>query len=546
VPRPELLTAGPLSLELDGDDVRAVRFGDQEVVRRIYVGVRTPSWATVPGTVRDRVIASDGDRVRVELVTDHRQEDLAVEVRVVLVLDPAGELSYQAELEALSGFDYNRMGICVLHPGEESAGVPYWARGTDGETSGRLPRLIAPQDVRGGQNQPLFPAFEELELELDDLRVRLTCSGDRFETEDQRNWTDASFKTYSTPSGLGLPHAIAPGEVLSQQVTIAARGRPRSRAPVPGQVELGVDGASGRTLPALGIALPAGVEALAALAPAHLRVRLDLTGPEEEWRAALGEAARAAADRRGRPGGRAARPGPSRGALPAAAAALGDVAVPLHRVLVFPAEGGVTDDAWLRELREVVSPAVPGVPLGGGARATSPTSTAPCRAPRWTSWAGASTRRSTRPTRAPSWRRRPPRGSPSAPRWRCAPTRASPSARWPSAPGRRLDAGLGPAWAALSVRHLAEAGVAAVTFDLAGAGAPAPLEALAGRHGDEVLTTTSTDPARADVLAVRRGERTRMLVVNPTADPQAVELRHADDQPRQLTLEPYAVEVVDA
>ena len=113
-------------------------------------------------------------------------------------------------------------------------------------------------------------------------------------------------------------------------------------------------------------------------------------------------------------------------------------------------------------------------------------------------------------------------------------------------PGRRLDTGLGPAWAALSVRHLAEAGVAAVTFDLAGAGAPAPLEALAGRHGDEVLTTTSTDPARADVLAVRRGERTRTLVVNPTADPQAVELRHADDQPRQLTLEPYAVEVVDA
>jgi hypothetical protein len=547
VPHPELLTAGPLSLELDGDDVRAVRFGDQEVVRRIYVGVRTPSWATVPGTVRDRVIAADGDRVRVELVTDHRQDDLAVEVRVVLVLDPDGELSYHAQLEALSAFEYNRMGICVLHPAEASAGVPYWARGTDGEISGRLPRLIAPQDVRGGQNQPLFPAFEELELELGDVRTRLTCAGDRFETEDQRNWTDASFKTYSTPSGLGLPHAIAPGAVLAQQVTIAFLGRPRPRQPVPAEVQLGVDGTSGRTLPAVGVALPADVPALAALAPAHLRVRLDLTGPEEVWRAALGEAARAAA---------AARAGlevallvqaRSRGALPAAAAALGDVAVPLHRLLVFPGEGGVTDDAWLRELREVVSPAVPGVPLGGGAEGdfADVNRAVPRAALDLLSWGidpqvHASDARSimeTPPTQGLAVRTamalRPDAGFALGP--------------LAVGPGRRLDAGLGPAWAALSVKHLAEAGVAAVTFGLAGSGAPASLEALAGRDGDEVLSTTSTDPARADVLAVRGAERTRMLLVNPTPEPPAVELRHADDAPRRrLTLKPYAVEVVDA
>jgi hypothetical protein len=54
VSRAELLTAGALSLELIDDDVRAVRFGDQEVLRRIYVAVRTPDWSTVPGTVRDR------------------------------------------------------------------------------------------------------------------------------------------------------------------------------------------------------------------------------------------------------------------------------------------------------------------------------------------------------------------------------------------------------------------------------------------------------------------------------------------------------------
>jgi len=31
--------------------------------------------------------------------------------------------------------------------------------------------------------------------------------------EDQRNWTDASFKTYSTPLALGFPHRSGPDSV---------------------------------------------------------------------------------------------------------------------------------------------------------------------------------------------------------------------------------------------------------------------------------------------------------------------------------------------
>lgn len=547
MPRPELLTAGPLSLELDGSDVWAVRFGDQEVIRRVYVGVRTADWATVPGHVRDRVIAADGERVRVELVADHRQDGLAAEVRIVLVLDPAGELTYHAEVEALSAFDYNRMGICVLHPGEASAGRPYWARGTDGEVSGRLPRLIGPQDIRGGQTQPLFPAFQELELELGgDVRARLSCAGDRFETEDQRNWTDATFKTYSTPAGLGLPHAAGRGDVLRQHVTLTCLGRPRPRREDRGEVQLGVDGATGRTLPALGLAMPVDPSAVAAFAPAHLRVRVDLGAPEADWRAALAGADEGAA---------AAGTGlevallvhaRSRRALPAAAEALAGIRTPVHRLLVFPRGGGVTDDAWLRELRQVVSPAVPGVPLGGGAETdfADVNRAMPRAALDLLAWGlnpqvHASDARSimeTPPTQGLTVRTamalRPDAG------FALGPVAVG--------PGRRLDADLGPAWALMSVKHLAEAGVAAITFDLAGSEPPRVLAALAGRHGDEVLVATSTDPARADVLAVRRGEQARMVAVNPTPEPQAVALRYADAPPQRLRLAPYGVEVVDA
>jgi len=546
VPHPELLAAGPLSLELDGDDVRAVTFGGQEVLSRMYVGVRTTDWATVPGRVRDLAVTADGPQVRVEVVTEHRQDDIGVDVRIVLVLDPAGELTYRAELTARTAFAYNRMGICVLHRGEDSAGRAYRARGTDGEISGQLPRLIAPQDVRGGQNQPLFPAFEELELDLGDVRTRLTCTGDRFETEDQRNWTDASFKTYSTPSGLGLPLAIGAGDVLRQQVTVTCTGRPRPRVQAPAEVLLEVGAATAHALPALGVALPADPSALEGFGVAHLRVRLDLGAPEATWRQELEQADAAA---------QAAGAGlevallahaRSRAALPPAGGALAAIRAPIHRLLIFPRAGGVTDDAWARELREVVSPLLPGVALGGGAETdfADVNRAMPRAALDLLAWGlnpqvHASDARSimeTPPTQGLTVRTaralRPDAG------FALGPVAIGPD--------RRLDAGLGPAWAVLSVKHLAEAGVAAVTFDLAGSAPPAPLRALADLRGASVLACTSADPARADVLSVRREGGARLFVVNPTPEPQAVAVGGDGAQPRRLRLPPYGVEVVDA
>jgi hypothetical protein len=545
VSRAELLTAGPLSLELVDDDVRAVRFGDQEVLSRIYVGVRTPTWATVPGHVRDRVIASDDGNVRVEVVADHRQDGMAVEVRIHLQLDPAGELTYRAELEALEDFTYNRMGICLLHPGDASAGRPFWARGIDGEISGRLPRLIGPQDIRAGQTQPLFPAFHELELELGEVRTRLRCDGDAFETEDQRNWSDASFKTYSTPAGLGLPHAIRAGDVLTQQVTFTCLGRPRPRRSQPAEIQLGVDGPTGRRLPALGVALPASQAALEALRPAHVRVRLDLREQEATWNVALRDAEEAAqAAGAGLEVALAVEAG-SRAALPAAARALAGLATPIHRVLTFPRAGDVTDDAWVREVRGIVGRALPGIPLGAGAEGpfADVNRAMPLASLDLLAWGidpqvHASDARSimeTPPTQGLAIRtaaaERPEVG------FALGPVAIG--------PGRRLDADLGPAWAVLSVKHQADAGAVAMTFDLEGAGAPGALAALVGYREAELLAATSTDPTRVDLLAVHQDDRTRLLIVNATPAAQAIILSYENTPERRLRLEPYAVEVVD-
>jgi hypothetical protein len=61
--------------------------------------------------------------------------------------------------------------------------------------------------------------------------------GDVFETEDQRNWTDASYKTYGTPIGLPYPVEIARGDSVRQSITfkIIGRDNPPSIAATTGQ-----------------------------------------------------------------------------------------------------------------------------------------------------------------------------------------------------------------------------------------------------------------------------------------------------------------------
>ena len=55
--------------------------------------------------------------------------------------------------------------------------------------------------------------------------------GDAFETEDHRNWTDASFKTYVRPLALPWPYVLPKGKPVTQSVTLSFSGKlPRPRA----------------------------------------------------------------------------------------------------------------------------------------------------------------------------------------------------------------------------------------------------------------------------------------------------------------------------
>lgn len=63
-PRP--LRAGPVALLLDGIDLRYLRIGEREIVRRVYAAVRDIDWNTVPGIVSDLAIEEKPDSFHVE------------------------------------------------------------------------------------------------------------------------------------------------------------------------------------------------------------------------------------------------------------------------------------------------------------------------------------------------------------------------------------------------------------------------------------------------------------------------------------------------
>lgn len=281
-PAPRPWRSGPWSLELRGDELADIRFGGTLVLRMVRAVARDRDWDTVPAEVSD-VTATDGElRIALSL----HGLGAALDGALVVTAGADGALAFDLDLRSGTEFRRNRIGLVVLHP-PEVAGEPLTVVSPDGvATQTRFPTAIAPhqpaKDIAG------------LRWSHDGIASELAFTGDVFEMEDQRNWTDASFKTYSTPLDLPFPVTVHAGERIRQRVTLTGRA---------------VAGATGHpaaavTEPRTGAVFPA-VQLGASTAPdRHLRpapdvaallVELDLRRPR--WRAALARAAREAGSR---------------------------------------------------------------------------------------------------------------------------------------------------------------------------------------------------------------------------------------------------------
>ena len=244
-----LLEAGPLTLALCDGQIRYVRYGDREIIRRIYVAIRDVTWKTIPGLIQNLSVEPVGDGFVARWDSVHDDGPIKFHWHGTVSGDSSGAITFSMEGESQGNFDSNRIGICLLHPIDELRGVRCTVETVDGQTSrGEFPRLIHP-------HLP-FSNVRNMRYAYDDgTEVSLAFEGDTFETEDQRQWGDASWKTYSRPAALPKPFGVRVGQRFSQSVTVAVADGRKALAPwrAPASVRVSVDASVGYDLPSIGL-----------------------------------------------------------------------------------------------------------------------------------------------------------------------------------------------------------------------------------------------------------------------------------------------------
>jgi len=211
------LSAGPLSAEFQGGGLRYVRYGEHEVIRAIAFLARDENWGTHALELADVDIRHTADSFEVRFKGNCGPTGGELRLSAVIAGHADGRLSFTAEASLVGDLLTNRTGFVVLHPIDVS-GKPVVVETVDGnKRATRFPDQIDPQqpfrDIRALTTQHSESIVAEVRME-----------GDTFEMEDQRNWTDASYKTFCTPLRLPYPVEISAGTRVRQTVTLSLRG----------------------------------------------------------------------------------------------------------------------------------------------------------------------------------------------------------------------------------------------------------------------------------------------------------------------------------
>lgn len=205
----------------DGLDLRTLTFAGEEVSSRVYFAVRDEWWRTVPLSIvrRSRKVTRSGFVVEVDAISAWDSHPFSVRIRYA-----AAGSGLEASFEAVArgDFTYCRIGFCVLYPVSfVGLDATSWRHGEP--MSLRFPSAVVTRDARDEAALRFHRAFERLEAVLPSgTRVRYSFEGEQFEFEDQRNWTDPSYKAYSCPPPGGWPASTVDGDRYAQRMRITA------------------------------------------------------------------------------------------------------------------------------------------------------------------------------------------------------------------------------------------------------------------------------------------------------------------------------------
>ena len=211
-----ILKTTHLSVTYQHGYLRYITWGNEEIVRMIYTAVRDEHWLTASMIISDEQIVQDEHGFKITYQATYRLNAIEYFANVEIIGKPDDSISFHFIGTSNCDFLRNRIGICVHHPVKECVGQSVEIiQGDNRSVVSVFPQLIAPYQPFKNIQQLIWKTPKQIQL-------RLAFEGDIFETEDQRNWTDNSFKTYSTPLAIPFPVAVKKGDSVEQKVILTA------------------------------------------------------------------------------------------------------------------------------------------------------------------------------------------------------------------------------------------------------------------------------------------------------------------------------------
>jgi hypothetical protein len=279
----QLFNAGVFTVGYANGFLRRVKYGDVEVIRMIYMALRDHNWNTFEHVIQHEEIEKFEKSFNIRYECFHEANGSRIFKWNVLVTgNEEGVITFGIEGEALTDVLKNRAGLCILHPIEGTAGGPCELIHTDGScTEDSFPITISAENP--------FKDLKAFRWRCDGNWYMLNYEGDAFETEDQRNWCDASYKTFCTPLEIPFPVLLKAGDRVQQKVTF----KPDAPLPVFSEQDSSIHIVAREelsSLPNIGIAASTGIterlspECISALRELNLHhYRIEVKPFEKNW-----------------------------------------------------------------------------------------------------------------------------------------------------------------------------------------------------------------------------------------------------------------------
>jgi hypothetical protein len=207
----ERITLGKLAFTLQDGALRHLSYDGVELIRGLSFLVRDRDWGTLAPRLTT-LSREEGDVFRQTIRAEYQTTD--ARLSTVLTIEAGeGGVAFAAKGEIDGPFETNRTGFTILHPASVAGCPAVIVHSDDTVDEGAFPTLIDPW-------QP-FMDIVSITHDREGYRVSCEMCGDTFEMEDQRQWGDASYKTYNRPLAKPWPYVLPSGEVVEQSVHVS-------------------------------------------------------------------------------------------------------------------------------------------------------------------------------------------------------------------------------------------------------------------------------------------------------------------------------------